>query len=537
VLTPDASDLPVDDAQLLRRYVQEHSEQAFTALVQRHVNLVYFAALRRVDGDHHLADDVTQRVFGDLARKASSLTDRSTLAGWLYTSTRFAAAQAVRSEQRRRRHEQEAHVMREIDSTSDGNWEQLRPIIDEALDELNERDREVVLLRYFENRPLAEVGVKCHLSPDAARMRVDRALEKMRTLLARRGIASTSSALATAFIAQSALAAPAGLIANVVSGSLGQAGATTTLTLALWKILTVVTLAGIGAGVIYHEAKPNDVSTLTAATPNDGPPAVTPAFTPPVAGAAAAPFSKTVEKNAGAARANGKTTDDFGWPQVSLFAGEFSGNATHTTSEFRTKMEADPDFRETVIAQATDHLNLFYGYLFKALDLPQPELDQFKALLVEKERLKLDIAETQRSLGVPAPENRGLFREGVDRGQQDVDAEIKALLGDSRYIQYLQYREDLVQWTAANEIAAKLEATATPLTDQQAKELVVLLRRSLLRIRPPFTFDLCFGAGLFSAHIGSGLNQRVFARAGEFLSVPQVNALRQLKRASDGQSR
>ena len=536
MLTPDASDLPVDDAQLLRRYVQEHSEEAFTALVQRHVNLVYFAALRRVDGDHHLADDVTQRVFGDLARKASSLTGRSTLAGWLYTSTRYAAAQAVRSEQRRRRHEQEAHLMREIDSISDGNWEQLRPIIDEALDELNERDREVVLLRYFENRPLAEVGMKCRLSPNAARMRVDRALEKMRTLLARRGIASTSSALATAFIAQSALAAPAGLIANVVSGSLGQA-ATTTLTLALWKILTVATLAGIGAGVIYHEAKPNDVSTLTAVTPAEDRPAVTPTSTPAVAGAAAVSFSKTVGKNAGTERAGGKTTDDFGWPQVSLFAGGSSGNATHTTAEFRTKMEADPDFRETVIAQATDHLTRFYGYLFKALDLPQPELEQFKTLLVEKERLKLDTVEAQRSLGVPAPENRGLFREGVDRGQQDVDAEIKILLGDSRYIQYLQYREDLVQWTAANEIAAKLEATVTPLTDQQAKELVVLLRRSLLRIRPPFTFDLCFGAGLFSAHIGSGLNQRVFARAGEFLSVPQVNALRQLKRASDGQSR
>jgi RNA polymerase sigma factor (sigma-70 family) len=244
-----------DDSQLLRRYVEERSEAAFTELVNRHVNLVYFAALRRVGGDRHLADDVTQSVFADLARKAASLQDRPVLAGWLYTSTRFAAAQAVRSEQRRRTHEQEAHTMHELHAEPETNWEQLRPVIDEALDELNDTEREALLLRFFESRPLAEIGARFSLSPDAARMRVDRALDKLRGLLASRGIASTAAALAAIIASQSGLAAPAGLVARVVANVLGRAGAATTAGIGLWKILAGGAIAALGIGLVIHAVR------------------------------------------------------------------------------------------------------------------------------------------------------------------------------------------------------------------------------------------------------------------------------------------
>ena len=123
-----------------------------------------------------------------------------------------------------------------------------------------------------------------------------------------------------------------------------------------------------------------------------------------------------------------------------------------------------------------------------------------------------------------------MLREGRDRGQQDVDNDIKALLGDAPYAEYVQYRYDLIQWTAVNRLTLTLRDTPTPLTDEQARNLVVLLRDSLLRIKSPFTFDIGIGAGLFSANIGSALTQRVFERAGEFLSAPQVDALRKLQR-------
>lgn len=531
---PDQSAPSIDDAELLRRYVEERSEEAFTALVQRHVSVVYFAALRRVGGDRHLADDVTQNVFTALARKASLLKDRPVLTGWLYTSTRFAAAQAVRSERRRRTHEQEAHDMQEINATPEPSWEQLSPVIDEAMDELNERDREVVLLRFFENRPLAEIGVKYLLSPDAARMRVDRALEKLRRLLARRGVASTSTALAGVFAAQSSLAAPAGLVTSIVAGSIGQAGmAATTATLMLWKILTGLAVAGLGIGLIIHVVRQNQFSAP--------PPVTTTEITQPtgqMAVAASSPRSSVNDQGnvdaelsdaADHTGKNIKTTEDFGWPRVSLFAGEEREPTGHTIAEFRAKMEVDADFRETVTEQAKDQLDLFYGHLFKLLNLPESQLDQLKNLLVQKEQLGLDTAEAQQAVGYALNKNRGLLRETLAQGQQTTDAAIRALLGDSRYIQYLHYREDLVQWTAVNEVARKLQPTTTQLTDRQADELVALLRGSLLRIHSPFTFAIAFGAGLFPAHIGSGLNQHVFEQAGEFLSEPQVEVLRHLQ--------
>src|SRR5687767_11070241 len=99
------------DAQLLERYLAEKSESAFTDLVRRHFDLGYSAAARQVAGDAELARDVAQTVFADLARKAPSLAERSSLSGWLYTSTHFAAAKMVRSEQRRRAREQQAVSM------------------------------------------------------------------------------------------------------------------------------------------------------------------------------------------------------------------------------------------------------------------------------------------------------------------------------------------------------------------------------------------------------------------------------------------
>jgi RNA polymerase sigma factor (sigma-70 family) len=218
----------MDDAELLRRYAANRAEGDFAELVRRHVNLVYSAALRQVNGDAHLAQDVTQLVFTDLARKAASVAAHRVLAGWLFTSTRFAAAKAVRGERRRHARETDAHLMQELtrDPAAQLDWARVRPVLDDVIGELGEADREAILLRFFEGCDFAGIGAKLRVNDNAARMRVERALDKLRALLERRGVTSTTAALAVALANQAVVAAPAGLVVAVTGAALAGAGAT-----------------------------------------------------------------------------------------------------------------------------------------------------------------------------------------------------------------------------------------------------------------------------------------------------------------------
>ncbi len=222
----------IDDAALLRRYAEGRAEDAFAELVRRHVNFVYACAVRRVGGDAHLAEDVTQQVFTTVAREAAALARREVLSGWLYTTARHAAAQVVRGERRRLAREQEAQIMNELTATAahDAEWARLRPVIDEAMDDLREEDREAVLLRFFEGKSFGEIGAKLRLSENTARMRVERALVTLHGRLAQRGVTSTAVALGAVLAGQAGMAgmaAPAGLAASVTSGALAGAGGAT----------------------------------------------------------------------------------------------------------------------------------------------------------------------------------------------------------------------------------------------------------------------------------------------------------------------
>lgn len=241
-----------DDATLLRRYAEERSEADFAELVRRHLGLVYTAALRQVNGDTHLAQDVAQLVFTDLARKAGRLAGHRVLAGWLFTSTRFAAAKAVRGERRRQHREQEASAMPDTlapDPAASLDWDRVRPVLDDALAELGESDRTAILLRYFEGRDYAEVGAQLAVSDNAARMRVDRALDRLRALLRRRGIGSTSAALAAALAGQAVAAPPAGLAASITGAALAGSAAGAGLATASFMSITHVQL-GLAAAIV-----------------------------------------------------------------------------------------------------------------------------------------------------------------------------------------------------------------------------------------------------------------------------------------------
>lgn len=242
-----------EDITLLREYVEKRSESAFAELVQRRVGVVYAIALPQVGGDAHLAQDVAQKVFVELARHATRLLDRPTIGGWLYRTTHYTAVDLVRAERRRRDREQRSELMPDPAETSSAAtpWDKLWPVINEALSALSDRDRDAVALRFFEGRPFAEIGRVLRLSEEAARKRVERALDRMAQALARRGITSTSGAVAVALAEKAACAAPAGLAPGVTGTALASAAASTGGgILAALGSLKVAALFGTAAAVV-----------------------------------------------------------------------------------------------------------------------------------------------------------------------------------------------------------------------------------------------------------------------------------------------
>lgn len=257
-----------DDAALLRRYTEEGSEAAFTELVGRHVDLVYGAAMRRT-GDPHRAADVAQQVFTKLARDARKLSQHTVLAAWLHTATRNAALNLMISEQRRRTRESEAVATEALTAGTAPDWDRLRPLLDAAIDELPERDRAAVVLRFLERRPFAEIGAALRVKEDAARMRTDRALDKLRAALARRGITSTAAALGLMVSGQPLISAPAGLAATLASESLALAApGLFTVTFASLMTTKIIVTAALGAIVAFGAGAYVGRSHDSAATPS-----------------------------------------------------------------------------------------------------------------------------------------------------------------------------------------------------------------------------------------------------------------------------
>lgn len=245
------------DTELLRRYAEEGAEAAFAEVVGRHVDLVFGAALRQTHENAALAQDVVQVVFTDLARKAATVARHEAVVGWLHTATRFVAAKAVRAESRRQGREREAQLMKDVmDGTNEASWEEVRPVIDAALGVLKKRERAAILLRFFEQKPLAEVGASLAMTETAARSCVDRALDKLHAVLARRGITSTSAALGVALANQIVVAAPVGLAVRVSAQAVVGAAAGIGWGGGLKVVLGSMALAGVvGVGIFVGQGR------------------------------------------------------------------------------------------------------------------------------------------------------------------------------------------------------------------------------------------------------------------------------------------
>lgn len=247
-----------DDMRLVREYVDGHSEEAFAALVSRHINLVYSAALRQV-GDPHFAEEITQMVFSVLARKAESMAPATILPGWLYRTTRHISADAMRKQLRRQRREQEAYMQSTENQPGPAVWEQISPLLDEAIGVLGEADRDAIVLRYFENKTAQEVALTMRMTEAAVHKRLSRAVDKLRNYFRKRGVTLSATLLASALSANSVQAAPVGLAAKVsaaaivssvaIHGGLAAAANATVMTILQKNILTVTVAAALSVGV------------------------------------------------------------------------------------------------------------------------------------------------------------------------------------------------------------------------------------------------------------------------------------------------
>src|SRR6266850_7375487 len=211
------------DLQLLARYTRDRAEDAFAEIVRRHLDLVHSAALRQVRSPQ-LAEEVAQSTFVNLARHAHRLAPDTILAAWLYQVARREAINVVRREASRQLREQIATEMNAMNATA-ADWTHIEPLLDEAMHALDDTDRTAVLLRYFENKSLREVGATLGTSENAAQKRLGRAVERLREFFAKRGVTVGASGLVVVLSANAVQAAPAGLAATLTSASL--AGATT----------------------------------------------------------------------------------------------------------------------------------------------------------------------------------------------------------------------------------------------------------------------------------------------------------------------
>jgi uncharacterized protein (TIGR03435 family) len=228
---PDANEM-----ELLRDYSRHGSEAAFAELVQRHISLVYSVALRHVGIAAH-AEEITQAVFIILARKAGRLRPDTILEGWLHETARLIARSFLRGERRRQFREQEAYMQSTLNEPAAGDavWQQLAPLLDEALSRLGKTDRDAVILRFFKEKSVREVAAALQTSEAAAQRRVLRALEKLHRFFTQCGISSTTAIIAGVIAANSVQAAPVALAKSVTAVAITKGAAASVSTLTLIK--------------------------------------------------------------------------------------------------------------------------------------------------------------------------------------------------------------------------------------------------------------------------------------------------------------
>ena len=434
-----------DDTQLLQAYAQSGSSAAFTELVQRHLPLVYHAA-RRHTPDRHLAEDITQEVFTLFARKVSHLTDHPSLVGWLYTTTRRTALHMIRRETNRHAREQALGIHESLTSAPQPapDWDRLQPLLDDSLAELKPNDRDALLLRYFENHAFSEIGRHLALSEDAARMRVERALDKLRALLQRRGFTSTSAVLTLALTTHSTAAIPAGLVATISTSALASVTLSSGLlaTAAKLFLMTKVQLTTASGlllllltATLWQSHRQHETQrALTAATALNDHLAAT---------------SRSLQT------------------QLQLAGVAYSTSAPPLTPAERAR-------KDRVIASFISVLDRQYAALFRHLRLNPTDLIALKDLLIERQYDSFEAYNLATKEGLAKPTNTELGQLTV-ASQALIEAQIRALLGEDAFAYFQNYQRTTPVRNMLGPLLKDLRALSRPLSGAQEDQLVDLV--------------------------------------------------------------
>ena len=481
----------IDDTALLKHYARDGSEESFAELVRRHLPLVYSAALRRTDGDAHRAKDVAQIVFTALARDAATLSRHPALAGWLYTATRNAAIDILRTERRRRRREEEALTMEQISSETPADWEQLRPVLDDVMDELDGPDREAVLLRFFEGRPLAAVAAALRVSEDAARKRVDRALEKLGAQLARRGITSTGGALAVLLANEVAVAAPAGVAASITTAALagvaaGSAGAGATgffimsTTKAVTGITAVVALVAIGTAVYQARASREALATVAAvSTERD--------TLRSQLGAREQGERLAADQLAAAQKELGTLRASAAQPVSPAPASTGTPGSQGAVMDYLLE---HPEMHAAFLEQQELRGKMRYDRFLKTSGLSTEQQDQVLKVLNEARAGELDLMAALHARGYGVgnmpqdPAGREMLQKMATEMKQRFDTGLRSALGNDGYKSFQQYSALIPERNVADQLASQLYYTSEPLTSAQADQLVKVLAQNRFTPQP-----------------------------------------------------
>jgi RNA polymerase sigma factor (sigma-70 family) len=473
-----------DDGQLLQQYTRDRSESAFGELVARHIDLVYSVALRVAGGDSHLAQDVTQSVFLDLARKAPGLPRDAILAGWLCRHAWFTAAKSVRAERRRKTREQTAMEMRALDDNTGSPWELIAPHLDEGLNQLSASDRDAIVLRFFKRQDFRVIGTALGVSEDAAQKRVSRALEKLRGVLSKRGATLTATALASALTAEAIVAAPAGLAISVTATALAGAAKvgtglslTTIKTLAMTKLqismVGVILMAGLATPLLLqHQSlkrmreegnrlREETVSLQQQTSQIDQLAAENQRLSNLLARAGGSQTPKP-EQLGELLRLRGEATR--------LRA---SAQADSKAANPMVEMLKSPAGKEMMKASMrTEGLAVARSYakLFAELHLTPEQTASMKDLMINRTMASADMITAAMS---GQADSAQLLAQAVQvkADQAAIDGQIKQLLGDDNYTQYQAYGKTLPERMVVTQVADQLADSPMAVGADQEQQL------------------------------------------------------------------